>query len=123
MIRNPKILLLDEATSALDLHSEQVFYLGRTNDFLNNLLDLLFINESGTKRESICFYSAKVVQQALDAAKAGRTCIIIAHRLSTVQSADAICILQNGRITEIGTHDQLLAMNGTYTRLYNAQKY
>lgn len=63
----------------------------------------------------------KVVQQALDAAKTGRTCIIIAHRLSTVQNADAICILQNGRIAEIGTHDQLLAMNGTYTRLFNAQ--
>lgn len=72
---------------------------------------------------NIFLFSAKVVQQALDAAKAGRTCIIIAHRLSTVQSADAICILQNGRIAEIGTHDQLLAMNGTYTRLFNAQKY
>lgn len=62
------------------------------------------------------------MQQALDAAKAGRTCIIIAHRLSTIQNADAICILQNGKIAAIGTHDQLLAMNGTYSRLYNAQK-
>lgn len=64
----------------------------------------------------------QVVQQALDAAKEGRTCIIIAHRLSTVHNADAICVLRNGNIVEYGTHTELLSLGGVYTRLYNAQK-
>lgn len=62
------------------------------------------------------------MQQALDAAKTGRTCIIIAHRLSTVQNADAICVLRNGNIVEYGKHNELLTLGGVYLRLYNAQK-
>lgn len=64
----------------------------------------------------------QVVQQALDAAQSGRTCLVIAHRLSTVQNADAICVVRNGSIVEYGTHSELLALGGVYTRLYNAQK-
>ncbi|XP_031626071.1 multidrug resistance protein homolog 65-like [Contarinia nasturtii] len=67
--------------------------------------------------------SEQVVQQALDSAQSGRTCIIIAHRLTTIQNADLICVVQNGMIVEAGTHCELLAsLNGAYTRLYNAQK-
>lgn len=66
--------------------------------------------------------SEQVVQQALDSAKFGRTCIIIAHRLSTVQNADVICVFRSGSIVECGTHGELLALNGIYTRLYNAQR-
>lgn len=63
-----------------------------------------------------------MVQQALDSAQSGRTCIVIAHRLTTIQNADAICVVQNGMIVEAGTHSELLSLNGAYTRLYNAQK-
>lgn len=64
----------------------------------------------------------KIVQQALDSARSGRTCLVIAHRLSTIQNADAICVVNNGKIAEKGTHSQLLAIDGLYTKLYNAQK-
>jgi ATP-binding cassette subfamily B multidrug efflux pump len=51
----------------------------------------------------------------------GRTTIFISHRVSTVRNADAIAVLHQGRIVEIGTHDQLIARNGYYTDLYNKQ--
>lgn len=47
---------------------------------------------------------------------------MIAHRLSTIQNADLICVVQNGSIIESGTHTDLLAKNGAYTKLFNAQK-
>ncbi|XP_071416988.1 ATP-binding cassette sub-family B member 5 isoform X2 [Pithys albifrons albifrons] len=65
--------------------------------------------------------SEKIVQKALDNARQGRTCIIIAHRLSTVQTADIIVVIQNGRVIEQGTHSQLLAKEGHYYALVNAQ--
>ena len=48
--------------------------------------------------------------------------MIIAHRLTTVQNADAIYVLNGGRIVEHGTHNELLTMGGIYARLYNSQK-
>ncbi|XP_072268653.1 ATP-binding cassette sub-family B member 5-like [Pyxicephalus adspersus] len=65
--------------------------------------------------------SEKVVQQALDQARQGRTCILIAHRLSTVQNADLIVVMKNGKIIEHGTHQQLLSNRGAYYDLVNAQ--
>ncbi|NXP32814.1 MDR1 protein, partial [Leiothrix lutea] len=64
--------------------------------------------------------SEKIVQKALDNARRGRTCIVIAHRLSTVQTADIIVVIQNGRVVEQGTHSQLLAKEGHYYALVNA---
>ncbi|XP_069814912.1 ATP-binding cassette sub-family B member 5-like isoform X2 [Dendropsophus ebraccatus] len=65
--------------------------------------------------------SEKIVQQALDEARKGRTCIVIAHRLSTVQNADLIVVMKNGKVIEKGTHQQLLSNHGEYYELVNAQ--
>ncbi|XP_073843337.1 multidrug resistance protein homolog 65 [Musca autumnalis] len=65
--------------------------------------------------------SERLVQTALDEACSGRTCIVIAHRLATVQNADVICVIQGGRVIEQGSHPQLLAQNGVYAKLYLSQ--
>ena len=61
------------------------------------------------------------VQAAFEEMIEGRTSLIVAHRLSTVRHADCILVMRDGRITERGTHDELLALNGFYAELYNAQ--
>ncbi|HUY96845.1 MAG TPA: ABC transporter ATP-binding protein [Verrucomicrobiae bacterium] len=66
-------------------------------------------------------HSERLVQTALDRLMAGRTTLAIAHRLSTVMAADQILMLERGRIVERGTHAQLLAANGAYSRLYLSQ--
>jgi subfamily B ATP-binding cassette protein MsbA len=65
--------------------------------------------------------SEREVQAALETLRQGRTTLIIAHRLSTVEHADRIVIVQQGRIVEVGTHTALLAKGGTYARLYHLQ--
>ena len=65
--------------------------------------------------------SEAAVQQALAEALAGRTSIVIAHRLSTVRAADVILVVEDGRIVERGTHEQLLARGGRYAELYRTQ--
>lgn len=62
----------------------------------------------------------RLVQDALENLRANRTCFVIAHRLSTVRQADKICVLERGRLTEQGTHDELLSLGGTYATLYDA---
>ncbi|XP_052872873.1 multidrug resistance protein homolog 49 isoform X1 [Anopheles cruzii] len=66
--------------------------------------------------------SEKIVQSALDHARTGRTCVIIAHRLTTIQNADLICVIQNGVVVESGTHDDLMALNRIYAKLYQMQQ-
>jgi len=65
--------------------------------------------------------SEAAVQAALNEALAGRTAVVIAHRLSTVRAADLILVVEDGRVVERGTHDQLLAGGGRYEQLYRTQ--
>ncbi|CAG4976005.1 unnamed protein product [Colias eurytheme] len=66
-------------------------------------------------------HSEKVVQEALDRASEGRTCLIIAHRLATIQNADIICVIDRGVVSEMGTHQELMALKRIYARLYELQ--
>lgn len=59
-----------------------------------------------------------LVQRGMDSLMAGRTTFVIAHRLSTVRNSDCIMVLEQGRIIERGTHDQLIAEKGRYYQLY-----
>jgi len=65
--------------------------------------------------------SEQHVQAALDTLMQNRTSIVIAHRLSTIENADRILVMSHGEIVESGTHQQLLAMNGHYTKLYQKE--
>ena len=61
--------------------------------------------------------SERVVQEALDKARSGRTTIMIAHKLSTVRNCDSIAVIVGGKVSELGTHEELLAKGGVYAKL------
>ena len=79
---------------------------------------ILILDEATSSLDS---QSEALVQEAFDRLREGRTSIVVAHRLSTIRDADQIAVVDGGRIVEIGTHEQLLAVGGAYARLYAKQ--
>lgn len=65
--------------------------------------------------------SERIVQQTLDQARTGRTTIIVSHRLSTIQSADVIAYMEEGRVVELGTHQELMSKGGVYYNFATTQ--
>ncbi len=80
---------------------------------------ILILDEATSALDSV---TERKIQESLDLLSAGRTCIVIAHRLSTVRSADQIAVIENQGISEIGTRKDLLARNGIYAALEKAQE-
>ena len=102
MLCLPPMLILDEATSSIDTRTEEVVQAG-----MDNLMKgrTVFVK----------------IQKAFATMMEGRTSFIVAHRLSTIQSADVILVMKDGNIIEQGNHETLLAQGGFYANLYNSQ--
>ena len=76
---------------------------------------ILVLDEATANIDS---YTERIIQEALTKLLEGRTALVIAHRLSTIRNADKIIVVQAGEIIEQGTHDELVAANGLYSRLW-----
>lgn len=107
--------ILDERGSNLSLGERQILSVTRT---LLQEPEILVLDEATASVDSV---SEKKIQEATQALIRGRTAIIIAHRLSTVQHVDRILVFHQGRLTELGSHAELLAKNSQYAKLIQAQ--
>jgi ATP-binding cassette subfamily B protein len=107
--------VIDEEGSNVSAGEKQLLTIARA--FLADP-QLLILDEATS---SVDTRTEVLVQRAMAALRSDRTSFVIAHRLSTIRDADLILVMEDGSIVEQGTHQQLLAVNGAYARLYNAQ--
>jgi ribose transport system ATP-binding protein len=107
-----------DIVSDLSIGKRQMVEVARAFTVTENPLDLVILDEPTSSLDAI---SEEAVFQALRRLREGRTTLVIAHRLSTVEKADRIIVLDEGRVAELGTHAELIAHEGVYAQLHVMQ--
>ena len=108
-------MVLNEEASNVSQGQKQLLTIARAILANNKILILDEATSSVDTRTEIR------IQKAMDNLMKGRTSFIIAHRLSTIRDADVILVMRDGDIVEQGSHDELMALGGFYSELYNSQ--